>query len=192
MEKRIKFSFLHRFLHWTIAVVILFMFITVFLRSGWLNSRDLAATIANGLAAKGITSGDVRNVSREISHSMFKWHAYIGYVLVGLYIIRLVYMFIKGIKFPSPFVKENSFKKKLQGLTYVGFYIFLTVIVATGLFLAFTDDDYPYHDVVQTVHEFCYYIMLIFVVVHFAGIYIGERTDDKGIVSKMISGLDNN
>ena len=191
MRQKPNFTLLHRVLHWTIAIAIIFMFITVFLRSGWLNSKDLATAIANSLAAKGITSGDAKNVSHEISHSMFRWHAYVGYVLAGLYIIRLIYLFAKGIKFPSPFVKENSFKKKMQGWIYFAFYVLLGVMVCTGLFLAFTKDEYPYHGAVQSVHEAVYYAMLAFVVVHFVGIYIGEKTEDKGIVSKMISGLDN-
>ncbi|MDB5119630.1 MAG: cytochrome b/b6 protein [Sphingobacteriales bacterium] len=38
------------------------------------------------------------------------------------------------------------------------------------------------------MYGFCRYLILAFIVLHIGGVFIGERTDKKGIVSNMING----
>lgn len=40
----------------------------------------------------------------------------------------------------------------------------------------------------ETVHKWAFYWGIGFIVLHFAGIAIGEMTDKKGITSRMING----
>ena len=65
-------------------------------------------------------------------------------------------------------------------------------MVVTGLSLAF-DDDVPalrsIHHPVKSVHGFCMYLILAFIIVHIAGVFLAERKKNgKGIVSDMING----
>jgi len=95
-------------------------------------------------------------------------------------------MIVKGIKFPNPFLKNQSAKERLQGFTYLLFYLFVTVSIVTGFYLKWIEDEWK--EQMETVHKWAIYWFPIFILLHFAGILIGELTSKKGIVSKMIGG----
>ncbi len=63
-------------------------------------------------------------------------------------------------------------------------------MVVTGLSLAFEDVAFlkPMRHTVKDVHGFCMYLILAFIVVHLAGVFLAERKRSKGIVSDMING----
>lgn len=42
--------------------------------------------------------------------------------------------------------------------------------------------------IIKSFHGFCMYLILIFIVVHIAGVLLAERKESKGIVSDMING----
>lgn len=77
---------------------------------------------------------------------------------------------------------------------YASFYILLIVMAVTGLFLAFEDLLAPFKSIrhgVKEVHGFCMYLIITFIIVHLAGVFLAERKDEKGIVSDMINGGNN-
>jgi Ni,Fe-hydrogenase I cytochrome b subunit len=68
-------------------------------------------------------------------------------------------------------------------------------MAVTGLFLAFENLLAPFKAIrhsVKEVHGFCMYLIIAFILVHLAGVFLAERKDDKGIVSDMINGGNNN
>jgi len=74
---------------------------------------------------------------------------------------------------------------------YAIFYLLLIIMVVTGLFLAFEDFFAPYKAIrhsVKEFHGFCMYLIIGFIVIHIAGVFLAERKDSKGIVSDMING----
>ena len=95
-------------------------------------------------------------------------------------------MIVKGIKFPNPFLKNQSTKERLQGFTYLLFYLFIAVSIITGFYLKWIDGDWK--EPMEAVHKWAIYWFPIFILLHFSGILLGELTDKKGIASKMIGG----
>ncbi|MCL2873206.1 MAG: cytochrome b/b6 domain-containing protein [Betaproteobacteria bacterium] len=183
------FSRVHRILHWTIALGILLALFTAFLHATWMNSNGMATTISSSLAEKNITlsNADAKDVAKAIRKPMFQWHFYAGYALIALLILRFIDTFVNGHKFISPFAKEITPKQKLQGSLYVFLYTAVTIILLLGLFLKFGPRN-ELRETVATIHIYCGYGIGLFVLAHFAGLWLGENTTDKGIVSKMING----
>ncbi len=183
-----KFSFLHRFLHWAIGLAILFILLTVFLRLGWMSKESVGEIILKDLQQKSITisQADAQGIARDIRKPMFNWHIYIGYVLIGLYLIRVVYIFVKGVKFPSLFSKNITSKQKLQSVIYVLFYIVLGITLLSGFLIVNGPKDYK--ELLEAIHKPSLYFMIVFLIFHFAGIFIGEKTTEGGVVSSMING----
>jgi cytochrome b len=64
-------------------------------------------------------------------------------------------------------------------------------MVLTGLFLSFEDFFASFRSIrhaLKEVHGFCMYLILAFIFVHLAGVFLAERKNEKGIVSDMING----
>ncbi|MGZ3822205.1 MAG: cytochrome b/b6 domain-containing protein, partial [Mucilaginibacter sp.] len=73
---------------------------------------------------------------------------------------------------------------------YATLYVLLIIMAVTGLCLAFEDDIPALHKIhaIREIHSFCMYLILAFIFVHLAGVFLAERKDSKGIVSDMING----
>jgi Ni/Fe-hydrogenase 1 B-type cytochrome subunit len=73
---------------------------------------------------------------------------------------------------------------------YAAFYLMLLTMVVTGLCLAFEDDVAWLKSIhaIREIHSFTMYLILAFIAVHLAGVYLAERKDSKGIISDMING----
>ena len=187
--KQTPFSFWHRFLHWTIALGILLALFTAFLHAIWMNGNAMAMAMISSLAEKGMALpyDEARVIARKISTPMFQWHFYAGYALIPLLVLRCINLFAGGLKFTSPFAGGATLEQRFRGGLYILFYIVLAVILAMGLLLKFGPRN-DLHDVFRMAHIYCGYFAGGFVFIHFAGLFIGEHTTDKGIVSKMING----
>ncbi|TWP23756.1 cytochrome b/b6 domain-containing protein [Apibacter muscae] len=186
-----KFSLIHRLLHWSMALTIIFILITIFLRLGWMNKNIMATIIFNNLQENNIkiTQKEAVSIAKNIRGNMFNWHVYIGYVLLGLYLLRITYIIIKKGKFRTSSLIKYSLKKKFQSLVYLIFYIGLGITLITGLLIQNAPKEYAQS--LKSIHQLSLYFMLIFLVFHMIGIFIGEKSTDKGIVSAMINGGDN-
>jgi cytochrome b561 len=187
--KQTHFSLWHRFLHWMIALGILLALFTAFLHATWMNGNEMATAIISSLAEKGITLpyDEARLMARTISGPMFHWHFYAGYALIPLLVLRCIDLLAGGLKFTSPFLSEATLEQKFRGGLYLLLYIALAVILIMGLLLKFGPRN-DLHEVFRIAHVCCGYFAGMFVLIHFAGLLIGEHTTDKGIVSKMING----
>ncbi|SKC11195.1 Cytochrome b/b6/petB [Sphingobacterium nematocida] len=95
-------------------------------------------------------------------------------------------MLLKGTRFPNPFIGKQSIKERLQGMTYILFYLFVAIAAITGFYLKWGDGDLK--EPMETVHKLAIYWFPIFILVYIAGIVIAELTGKKGITSKMIGG----
>lgn len=117
---------------------------------------------------------------------MWDWHIYLGYVLTGLYCIRLAVPFFGEMKFSSPFKVGLDLKTKFQFWVYLVFYACTAVSLITGLIIEFGPKEYK--KPMEEIHELSLYYLLGFMILHFGGILIAELTSDKGLVSRIISG----
>ena len=187
MEGNQKFTIIHRVLHWTIALVMPVLFITGFLRMFWLNKNGMVSIIESKTAASPLPKDVMTDIAKTIRAPMWEWHELFANIMVVAFIARIIYMIVKGIRFPNPFGKRSRLKEKLQGFVYICFYLFVFISAFTGICIqkGFFPD---YADLFETIHKWGLYWFPIYIVLHLAGIAIAENTNKKGIASKMIGG----
>jgi len=202
-----KYSASLRLWHWANTVVISGSLLTVLINSTITDERPVLALVKNELKNTGATVSDEQagSVAHALGDSVWNIHIYFGYALVGLLLFRLTLEFFQLAdqkfirKMKSTYLQFQTTKKDRElvkhELTvkaiYAVFYILLLVMAVTGLFLAFENLLAPFKSIrhsVKEVHGFCMYLILAFIVVHLAGVFLAERKDNKGIVSDMING----
>lgn len=202
-----RYSSSLRLWHWLNAVVITGSLLTVLANSTILKSKTATAAVKTALAGKQVTVSDdqARAVVHELRDKVWDWHTYIGYALAALFLFRIILEFFQladqrllhKIKTARQQFFETKKQRELAGhefwvkTIYAVFYLLLFVTVITGLDLAF--EDYipalkPFH-FLKEIHGFNMYLIIAFIVIHVAGVYLAERrARDKGIVSDMING----
>ena len=181
-----KYTLPYRLLHWAIAFSMLFMLLTIFLRLNWMNKHNMADIMTAGLNELNISIGEDEAISiaKSIRKPMWNWHVYIGYVLAGLYLLRMILMLKEGWRFSF----QGRLKEKLKSWSYVLFYVLLASALSSGLIIEFGPREYKH--TTEEFHELSLYWLVVFIVFHFVGLIIAERIDNKGVVNKMITGRD--
>jgi len=195
-----------RLWHWLNAVVITGSLLTVLINSTLLKVRPNAAFIRDQLKETGatVTNQQARSVAHELSDKIWALHTYFGYVLVGLVVFRLLLevfrvadqRFIRMLK--SAYSKYKTVKQARETARhdfwvktiYAVFYLMIITMAVTGLCLAF-EDDVPALKAIRAfrqIHSFTMYLILGFIAVHLAGVFLAERKNSPGIVSDMING----
>ncbi|SDD77597.1 Ni,Fe-hydrogenase I cytochrome b subunit [Mucilaginibacter pineti] len=206
--KRKKYSASLRLWHWINLVVISGSLITVLINSTITDSRQASEIVKSELQKAGATITDQQAgaVAHGLGDSVWAVHIYFGYALAGLLLFRLILEFFQLAdqkfmrKLKSAYTQFQITKKNREAVRheltvkaiYGVFYFLLTIMVLTGLFLAFEDALAQFKSIrhsVKEVHGFCMYLIIAFIVVHIAGVILAERKDGgKGIVSDMING----
>lgn len=183
-----KFSLIGRILHWTTAFSLLFILLTIFLRLTWMNKNNVAAIVMDNLNATDITIEKDQAIimAKQIRSPMWVWHIYIGYVLIGLFSLRMALTSFKILSFKNPFNKKYSNRERFQSWVYSVFYLLVFITLSTGLLLVFGPDGV--RKTIKFVHELSWYYLIGFIILHFCGIIIAENGSKKGIVSEMING----
>lgn len=187
MESNKKYTSIHRLLHWIMALAMPMLFITGFLRMFWMNKNQMVSVIESKTAATPISKDIMTDIAKTIREPMWEWHERIAFVMIAAFVFRIIYMLVKGIRFPNPFSKNLPTKERLQGFVYVYFYVFVFISAITGFSIKY-ELFTTYEDTIEMVHKWGLYWFPIFVILHLAGIAIGEMTNRKGIASKMIGG----
>lgn len=188
METR-NYSKVYRILHWLIAFTFLLLLLTIFLRKTWMEKNHVAGIIQAFLADNGyvaLSQDDAILLAKKIRKPMWNWHIYFGYVLTGLYCIRLAVPFFGEMKFASPFKAGLDTKTKFQYWVYLVFYVCTAISLVTGLFIEFGPKNLK--DPMEEIHVLSLYYLLGFMVLHFGGVLFAEFTTQKGLISRVISG----
>lgn len=187
MEK-LKYSKIYRIIHWAIAVSFLLLLITIFLRLTWMNKYNMAAIIENYLISteQSLSQDQLIVLAKKIRQPMWNWHIYMGYILVGLFSIRFILPAFGQMKIQNPLSKNLSTKKRIQKWTYIIFYVFVMVSLVTGLIIELGPKDLK--KPMEEIHILGIYYLIAFIVIHLAGVLIAEFTNEKGIISKIVSG----
>jgi cytochrome b561 len=182
------YSKIYRILHWAIALSMMFLLLTIFLRMTWMNKNNVSDIIQEFLKStdQTLSEDDSISLAKQIRKPMWIWHIYIGYVLVFLFAIRFTLPFFGEMKFQSPFNKSLDFKGKFKAWVYVIFYLGITMSLTTGLFIEFGPDSL--YEIMEEIHVLSIYYLLTFIALHLLGVIGAELTNDKGIVSRIISG----
>jgi Ni/Fe-hydrogenase 1 B-type cytochrome subunit len=196
-----------RLWHWANAIVISGSLITVLINSTITDKRAITSLVKSKIQqAKGVDDNISRSVAGALEDKVWAIHIYFGYCLAALLLFRIVLelfqladqKFIRRLKEAAIQFKQTKKNRQLAlheltvKVIYALFYCLLTIMAITGLSLAF-DDDVPalktIHHQVKSVHGFCMYLILAFMIIHLAGVFLAERKkESKGIVSDMING----
>lgn len=187
METPKKFTALHRILHWLMAFSLPVLLLTGFLRMYWMNKNHIVSVIESKTSATPLSAEQMTEIAKAIREPMWQWHPIFAHVMIFAFIARIIYMLLKGIRFPNPFKSNVSLKERFQGLTYIYFYVFVFVSAVTGISIekGFFSQ---WKEGIETVHKLGIYWFPIFILLHLAGILIAEYSIRKGIASKMIGG----
>ncbi|MDB4904717.1 MAG: Ni,Fe-hydrogenase cytochrome b subunit [Mucilaginibacter sp.] len=203
-----KYSTPLRLWHWASMIAISGSLITVWINSTITDDHKTPSFFKDELQKAGanVSMDQASSVAHALNDQVWAVHIYFGYGLAALFLFRLILEFfqladqkfirkMKSAYTQYKIIKENR-QTALHELTvkiiYSVFYTLLLIMVLTGLFLAFEDAMAPFKSIrnsVRNLHGFCMYLVLAFIVVHLAGVFLAEiRKDSKGIVSDMING----
>lgn len=186
MKIQDRFTPLHRILHWIMAIAMPVLFITGFLRIFWINEDRMAAALT--AKTQLISQEDITIFTEGILAPIWQWHIVFAHVMIFAFLVRILYMISRGIRFPNPFADRTSVKERLQGMTYIYFYAFVLVSVVSGIIIK--KDFLPENiEQVKSIHKLSLFWFPIFIVLHLAGIIWAEFSDQNGITSKMIAGI---
>src|ERR1700761_6923275 len=149
-----------RFWHWANTLVISGSLLTVLLNSTLLKSRNDMPVIKTALQNAGatVTDAQAKAAAHDLSDKVWDIHIYFGYGLAALLLFRIILEFFQLAdqkfirKLKSAWHQYHQTKKNrelaLHELTvktiYLVFYLLLTIMVITGLFLAFEGLFSPY------------------------------------------------
>ena len=183
-----KYTTVYRIIHWAIAISFLLLLLTIFLRLTWMNKHNVAAIIQDYIIGTGQTLSEDQLIvlAKKIRQPMWDWHIYIGYVLVGLFSIRFILPAFGHMKIQNPLSKDLTAKMKVQKWTYLIFYICVIVSFTTGLIIELGPKDLKKS--MEDIHVLSIYYLLAFITIHLAGVLLAEFSDQKGIISRIVSG----
>ena len=183
-----KYTTVHRIIHWAIAISFLLLLLTIFLRLTWMNKHNVAAIIQDYIIGTGQTLSEDQLIvlAKKIRQPMWDWHIYIGYMLVGLFSIRFILPAFGHMKIQNPLSKDLTAKMKVQKWTYLIFYICVIVSFITGLIIELGPKDLKKS--MEDIHVLSIYYLLAFITIHLAGVLLAEFSDQKGIISRIVSG----
>jgi Ni/Fe-hydrogenase 1 B-type cytochrome subunit len=201
-----KYSSTVRLWHWLNALVITGSLLTVLLNSTLMDTRPNAQLIKSNLAEKGInvTDDQARSAAHELSDKVWAVHIYFGYALAALFLFRLIAEFFQLTdqvlirKIKNAYKQYYIIKKNREAarhefwvkILYAVFYLLLLITVITGFCLVFEDDVPALKRLhfIRGIHQVNMYLILAFIFIHLAGVFLAERKNSKGIVSDMVNG----
>ena len=201
-----KYSSSIRLWHWLNAIVISGSLLTVMAVSTIVQPWTTTSVIANKLKENGVNVSDeqIRPAAFTLADKVWAVHTYFGYALIALFLFRIILEFfeltdqklIRKIKSARDAFRRHqedriiARNEMLIKTLYAMFYVFLFIMAVTGLCLAFRDNIPALRQMhfIREIHGFTMYLILGFIVIHLAGVFLGERKKHKGIVSNMING----
>lgn len=188
MQEPRGYSLIHRMTHWAIAITFLLLLFTIFLRLTWMNKVHVAGIIEAylGTTDQALSQEQLIVLAKQIRQPMWKWHVYLGYILVGLLSFRFMLPLFGQMRFQNPFCPSLTLKVRLQKLTYLVFYACVVGSLITGLIIQFGPADLK--GTMESLHKLGIYYLVVFIVLHLTGVLIAEFTDENGIISRMVSG----
>lgn len=205
-RKNKKYASSTRLWHWLNFVIISASLVTVAINSTLFDHAQRSFVKAELLnAGASVSDKQAGAVTHGLEDQVWGIHIYFGYALAALFLFRLIAeFFLPSAQRITPKIKKayqayfilkkerEAAKHELvvKGL-YLIFYFLLLIMVVTGLLLAFEDFTGIPGNIdhsIKEFHGFCMYLILGFIILHLAGVFMAERKDGKGIVSDMING----
>jgi cytochrome b561 len=185
-EKR--FNLASRLIHWAIAFTFLYIMLTVLLRMGWMNKGNMGTIIHDNLAEQNvaISSDDAMQIAKKVRRPMWNTHIIAGYVLIGLFVLRIILTWLQGMGFANPLKKGVSQYEKFKAWVYIIFYLLLGTSLFTGIMLEFGPESIEH--TMEDIHVLSLYYSITFILLHTVGVLMADAGRERGIISKIISG----
>ncbi|MDD2412021.1 MAG: cytochrome b/b6 domain-containing protein [Bacteroidales bacterium] len=185
-----KYSIVYRIIHFAMVILFLLLLGTIFLKFTFLNKSNVAAIIQGFLTSNDLklSQEQLNDLAKLIRQPMMDWHNYIGYGLVGLFAIRFALPFFGKMKYQNPFDKSLTKRVRFQKILYIVFYVCTIVSLISGVLIEFGSIEYK--ELMKDIHALSIYYLIPFVVIHIAGVLMGEFTDQKGIISRIVNGTE--
>ena len=197
-----------RFWHWANTLLISLQLLTILFQRVIVNSRSAVPEFQQAMSKENvtITTQQGRAFAHIISERIWEWHVYFGYALVALWVLRLVLHFtgpsdlrftarlleiLRRYRLAPPADKGKAGKILFAKATYALFYIFITIMVVTGLILVYHNDVALFDKIEHTaeeIHEVTMYLVMGFIALHVAGVLWTEMKEDHGLISRMVGG----
>ena len=135
---------------------------------------------SNSVQTIRLDTDDLKDLSKSVakiySRKFWDLHFYIGIGLALLLLYRVFQIFV----FEKRLVLSNPDFNKIQKWAYFLFYLSLGFLTLSGIFIRFTKDLEQYKDLRHTlkdIHGNIMYVILAFIIVHFAGLIRKELSN---------------
>ncbi len=177
------FSPSFRVWHWLNAIAMFGLFITVVLRESVMHKSTIGAIVQTKMAELGtvITDEQAVMIGKAVRSPMWDWHIYLGIAVAVLLVARLAAVLKNGFGFD-----DNASMQKVYRL-YKVVYLFLAAMSISGLllYLKLAGDA---KESIETMHQYAGWALFVFIAVHLIGVVLAEKSDQSGLVSRMING----
>jgi Ni/Fe-hydrogenase 1 B-type cytochrome subunit len=197
-----------RLWHWGNALLVSGQLLTILFLLVIVKPKALTPDFQQALRKSGgmLSADQGRALAHVISERIWDWHITIGLALAAFWAYWLVVQLTtpperrfttrlaaaaRRYRLAPPAEHADARHALLAKLSYAAFYLFLAVLVTTGLALTWADDVAwlgNMEHTVKEVHNVTMYLIIAFVVVHIVGVVWAELTGDHGLISQMIGG----
>ena len=196
-----------RFWHWGNSALISFQLATILFLKVIVSPRSAVPEFLHDLDQQhvALTAKQANGFAHIIGDRIWAWHIYAGWGLVAFWVLRL-FLQLTGpseLRFSGRLLevlrryrlapladKRNAGKVLFAKTTYALFYLFITLMVITGVIMIFEDVAWlnGVQDLAKETHEFTMYLIIGFIVLHVVGVVWAEIKEDHGLISRMIGG----
>ncbi|GAA4497197.1 hypothetical protein GCM10023172_11770 [Hymenobacter ginsengisoli] len=204
------YSVAMRIWHWANAALVSGQLLTILFQKVIVNAKQAVPEFQQAISKGGSTLTDQqgRAVAHVISERIWQWHIWMGVTLAAFWLFWTVMQALdpagrrfgarllaaaRRYKLAAPAEHADARHALLAKLTYAAFYLFITIMVVTGLALIFADDVPFLHRIEHTaeeIHNVTMYLIIGYIVLHVVGVVWADNHDDHGLVSRMVSGED--
>ena len=192
-----------RIWHWANATLISLQLMTILFQKVIVKAK----TAVPELQASGteVSVPQARELAHIISDRIWAWHIYFGWALVALWVFRLglqltgpselrfsarLMEILRRYRLAPPAEKGKAGKILFAKTTYALFYLFITIMVTTGLILIYEDVSWlkGIHHLAEETHNVTMFLIIGFIVLHVVGVVWTESKEDHGLISRMVGG----
>lgn len=196
-----------RFWHWGNTLLVSFQLVTILFLKVIVSARSAVPEFLHSLDQQhvALTVQQANSFAHIISDRIWAWHIYAGWGLVAFWVLRLFLQLtgpselhfsarlmeiLRRYRMAPPADKGKAGKILFAKSTYALFYIFITIMAATGVIMVFEDVAWlkGINPLAREIHNVTMYLIIGFVVIHIAGVVWAENTEEHGLISRMVGG----
>ncbi|MBC6612699.1 cytochrome b/b6 domain-containing protein [Hymenobacter sp. BT507] len=192
-----KYSLGMRLWHWGNAFLITAQLVTILFISVIVNTKSLRPEFQQAFQKTGgsLSEQQARSLAHIVSERIWDWHVYFGLALAAFLVFRIVLTFVQPAaqSFRTRFreARQEGGTALFAKYTYIAFYLFLVVQVATGLALVYGDNlglARGAEHTIKEIHEVNMYLIIAYTVLHIVGVVRSEIVERYGPLGSMIHG----